>query len=219
MMVGRWVSFWDCLFLGAMLDFRGILMGLVYWSLNLPPKNPRCKLATSEASGFRIWDLESYHWRSSNMFLFDIKTCQPLPTHPTLCGSPQLLPSLPYDSSPADTQLSPHVWGLGPADFSRSAVVFSGSAGLLASGTASPNILWCASWSARSGNLYRSMRRRVCWEVGSGSRHSNSCCSSMGSRSCSNHSGSSTVRKGISWLLATKISCFAMYRSFRMCFW
>ena len=25
MMVGRWVSFWDCLFLGAMLNFRGVL--------------------------------------------------------------------------------------------------------------------------------------------------------------------------------------------------
>ena len=24
MMVGRWVSFWDCLFLGAMLNFRGV---------------------------------------------------------------------------------------------------------------------------------------------------------------------------------------------------
>ena len=25
MMVGRWVSFWDCLFLGAMLNFRGVI--------------------------------------------------------------------------------------------------------------------------------------------------------------------------------------------------
>ena len=29
MMVGRWVSFWDCLFLGAMLNFRGVVGWLV----------------------------------------------------------------------------------------------------------------------------------------------------------------------------------------------
>ena len=31
MMVGWWVSFWDCLFLGAMLNFRGVkfLMGII----------------------------------------------------------------------------------------------------------------------------------------------------------------------------------------------
>ena len=34
------------------------------------------------------------------------------------------------------------------------------------------------------GALISLMQRRACWELGSGSRHSNSCCSSMGSRSC-----------------------------------
>ena len=35
MMVGRWVSFWDCLFLGAMLNFRGVLHWFVlhvFWA-------------------------------------------------------------------------------------------------------------------------------------------------------------------------------------------
>ena len=35
MMVGRWVSFWDCLFLGAMLNFRGVTQPLAA-GLSLP---------------------------------------------------------------------------------------------------------------------------------------------------------------------------------------
>ena len=36
MMVGRWVSFWDCLFLGAILNYRGVILKtshhvLEYW--------------------------------------------------------------------------------------------------------------------------------------------------------------------------------------------
>ena len=33
MMVGRWVSFWDCLFLGATLNFRGVTISWNLWNL------------------------------------------------------------------------------------------------------------------------------------------------------------------------------------------
>ena len=32
MMVGRWVSFWDCLFLGAMLNFGGVTPWILRWN-------------------------------------------------------------------------------------------------------------------------------------------------------------------------------------------
>ena len=67
MMVGRWVSFWDCLFLGAMLNFRGVdwksrgrWETAFFWNKS-PSKvgrrwgSQRCATSSSVRSSLRGW--------------------------------------------------------------------------------------------------------------------------------------------------------------------
>ena len=63
MMVGRWVSFWDCLFLGAILNFRGCRPWKISWLEDYVPFGIACfqgravKLQDGHASGCWVVDL------------------------------------------------------------------------------------------------------------------------------------------------------------------
>ena len=75
-MIGRWVSFWDCLFLGAMLNFRGVLKRDHFKRFKISSANFRGNVRFQ-------WGF-SMHLEHTNIdFLFPCV----LPLHNRLCSS------------------------------------------------------------------------------------------------------------------------------------